>query len=149
MPSSHRTDIQVRFADTDAQGHLNNGSYAIYAEKVLGYVPCPLCMFQRVCIGALGIVFLIAGLHNVRGHGAKFYAFLVFLAAGAAIWVSGRHVWVQHQPPGTVPACGAPLHCIGVRCGSRPTPLPGARFSHGSCTSSGGMATSIMPISSP
>jgi acyl-CoA thioester hydrolase len=35
MPSSpalHRTDIQVRFADTDAQGHLNNGSYAIYAE---------------------------------------------------------------------------------------------------------------------
>ena len=29
---AHRTDIQVRFADTDAQGHLNNGSYAIYAE---------------------------------------------------------------------------------------------------------------------
>ena len=28
----HRTPIQVRFADTDAQGHLNNGSYAIYAE---------------------------------------------------------------------------------------------------------------------
>ena len=28
----HRTEIQVRFADTDAQGHLNNGSYAIYAE---------------------------------------------------------------------------------------------------------------------
>ena len=30
--SAHRTPIQVRFADTDAQGHLNNGSYAIYAE---------------------------------------------------------------------------------------------------------------------
>jgi acyl-CoA thioester hydrolase len=29
---THRTEIQVRFADTDAQGHLNNGSYAIYAE---------------------------------------------------------------------------------------------------------------------
>ena len=29
---AHRTPIQVRFADTDAQGHLNNGSYAIYAE---------------------------------------------------------------------------------------------------------------------
>ena len=86
--------------------------YAIYAEKVLGYLPCPLCMFQRVCIGALGVVFLIAGLHNARGHGAKFYAFLVFLAAGAAIWVSGRHVWVQHQPPGTVPACGAPLDSL-------------------------------------
>jgi acyl-CoA thioester hydrolase len=30
--AAHRTEIQVRFADTDAQGHLNNGSYAIYAE---------------------------------------------------------------------------------------------------------------------
>src|SRR3954447_19054696 len=86
--------------------------YAIYAEKVLGYLPCPLCMFQRVCIAALGIVFLIAGLHRVRGVGAKFYALLVFLGAGAAIWVSGRHVWVQAQPPGTVPACGAPLDSL-------------------------------------
>jgi disulfide bond formation protein DsbB len=86
--------------------------YAIYAEKVLGYVPCPLCMFQRVCIGALGIVFLIAALHRVRGGGAKFYAVLVFLVAAAAIWVSGRHVWVQAQPPGTVPACGAPLDSL-------------------------------------
>ena len=86
--------------------------YAIYSEKVLGYVPCPLCMFQRVCIGALGLVFLIAGLHRVRSAGAKFYAFLVFLAAGSAIWVSGRHVWIQAQPPGTVPACGAPLDSL-------------------------------------
>ncbi|ADI13373.1 acyl-CoA thioesterase [Truepera radiovictrix] len=28
----HRTDIQVRFSDTDAQGHLNNTAYAVYAE---------------------------------------------------------------------------------------------------------------------
>lgn len=28
----HRTAIQMRFADTDALGHLNNGSYAVYAE---------------------------------------------------------------------------------------------------------------------
>ena len=30
--------------------------YALYAEKALNYLPCPLCMFQRVCIGALGVV---------------------------------------------------------------------------------------------
>jgi acyl-CoA thioester hydrolase len=29
----HRTEIQVRFADTDALGHLNNTSYALYAEQ--------------------------------------------------------------------------------------------------------------------
>jgi disulfide bond formation protein DsbB len=86
--------------------------YAIYAEKVLGYVPCPLCMFQRVCIGALGIVFLVAGLHRARRAGAAIYGVLVFLAAGATVWVAGRHVWVQAQPPGTVPACGAPLDAL-------------------------------------
>jgi protein dithiol:quinone oxidoreductase len=84
--------------------------YAIfYAERVLGYQPCPLCMFQRVCIGVLGIVFLVAAVHRVRLAGGMVYAFLIFLASGAASWVAGRHVWIQHQPPGTVPACGAPL----------------------------------------
>ncbi|MEZ4608401.1 MAG: thioesterase family protein [Deinococcales bacterium] len=29
---SHHTDIQVRFCDTDAVGHLNNLSYGAYAE---------------------------------------------------------------------------------------------------------------------
>jgi protein dithiol:quinone oxidoreductase len=83
--------------------------YAIYAEKYLGFTPCPLCMFQRVCIGALGIVFLVAALHRVRFHGAIVYGGFIFVAAAAATWVAGRHVWIQHQPPGTVPACGAPL----------------------------------------
>jgi protein dithiol:quinone oxidoreductase len=86
--------------------------YAIFAEKVLHYVPCPLCMFQRVCIVTLGLVFLVAALHRVGPGGARVYGFLVFLAAGATIWVAGRHVWIQAQPPGTVPACGAPLDAL-------------------------------------
>lgn len=28
----HRTDIQLRFGDTDALGHVNNASFAVYAE---------------------------------------------------------------------------------------------------------------------
>jgi disulfide bond formation protein DsbB len=86
--------------------------YAIFAEKYLGFIPCPLCMFQRVCIGTLGVVFLVAGLHRVRYVGAVVYGVFVFLSAGAAIWVAARHVWIQHQPPGTVPACGAPLDSL-------------------------------------
>jgi disulfide bond formation protein DsbB len=84
-------------------------SYAIFAEKVLGFVPCPLCMFQRVCIVTLCIVFLIAALHPARRVGAFVYGILILLAAGATSGVAGRHVWIQHQPPGTVPSCGAPL----------------------------------------
>jgi disulfide bond formation protein DsbB len=66
-------------------------------------------MFQRVCIVVLGIVFLIAALHPARRTGAIVYGVLIMLAAGAATWVAGRHVWIQHQPAGTVPSCGAPL----------------------------------------
>jgi acyl-CoA thioester hydrolase len=29
---THLVDIQLRFADTDALGHVNNGSYVVYAE---------------------------------------------------------------------------------------------------------------------
>jgi disulfide bond formation protein DsbB len=87
-------------------------AYAIYAEKYLGFQPCPLCMFQRVCIGALGVVFLIAGLHRAMRAGSIVYGVLIFLVAGGATWVAGRHVWIQHQPPGSVPACGAPLDTL-------------------------------------
>jgi disulfide bond formation protein DsbB len=86
--------------------------YAIYTEKYQGLVPCPLCMFQRVCIGALGVVFLLAALHPAKRVGAAVYGVLVFLTAGSATWVAGRHVWIQAQPYGTVPACGAPLDTL-------------------------------------
>ena len=86
--------------------------YALYAEKVLGLLPCPLCMFQRVCISALGIVFLIAAIHRTRMVGSVVYGVLILLVAGAGALVAGRHVWIMHQPPGTVPACGAPLDML-------------------------------------
>lgn len=31
-PRAHRVAIQLRFADTDALGHVNNGSFTVYAE---------------------------------------------------------------------------------------------------------------------
>ena len=55
------------------------------------------------------VVFLIAALHPARRTGSIIYGVLIFLVAGATVWVAGRHVWIQSQPPGTVPACGAPL----------------------------------------
>lgn len=32
MGKTHRTDVQMRFGDTDALGHINNASFATYAE---------------------------------------------------------------------------------------------------------------------
>ena len=83
-------------------------AYALYAEHVLGFEPCPLCMFQRVGVMGLGAVFLLAALHHPAGaRGAKIYAALLALAAAFPLYVSGRHVYIQSLPEGSVPSCGA------------------------------------------
>jgi disulfide bond formation protein DsbB len=86
--------------------------YAYYTQYQLGLEPCPLCIFQRIGIAALGLVFLMAGLHNPRRWGAPVYAGLIALASLATIGVAIRHLYVQSLPPGTIPACGAPLDVL-------------------------------------
>ncbi len=83
--------------------------YALYAQMYLGLEPCPLCIFQRVAMLALGIAFMIAALHEPRGWGGKVYALLILLAAGAGAAVAGRQVWLQTLPADQVPACGPGL----------------------------------------
>ncbi len=84
-------------------------AYALYSQFHLGLDPCPLCIFQRIGIASLGVVFLIAGLHNPRGWGSRVYVALVAIAAVATVAVAARQVYLQHLPPGTIPSCGAPL----------------------------------------
>jgi protein dithiol:quinone oxidoreductase len=84
-------------------------AYALYAQHVLGLAPCPLCIFQRVAVISVGVVFLIAALHNPGTTGSRIYGALILLAAACGIGIAARHVWIQAQPPGTVAACGADL----------------------------------------
>jgi disulfide bond formation protein DsbB len=86
--------------------------YAYYSQYKLGLEPCPLCIFQRIGFAALGVVFLIAGLHNPRGWGNTVYAVLIALASLTTAGVAIRHLYVQSLPPGTIPACGAPLDVL-------------------------------------
>jgi protein dithiol:quinone oxidoreductase len=86
--------------------------YAYYAQFWLHLEPCPLCMFQRITIFALGVVFLIAALHHPRAWGANVYAALIGAAALATIGVSARHLYIQSLPPGSIPSCGAPLETL-------------------------------------
>ena len=83
--------------------------YAWYAQGVLRVEPCPLCIFQRIGVAAMSLVFLVAWLHAPRAFGARVYGVLVALAALTTMAVAGRHVWIQHLPEGAVPACGAGL----------------------------------------
>ena len=87
-------------------------AYALYAQFELGLDPCPLCIFQRIGVAALGVVFLIAALHNPKGGGVYVYTALIAIAALTTIGVAARHLYVQHLPPGTLPSCGAPLSVL-------------------------------------
>jgi disulfide bond formation protein DsbB len=51
----------------------------------------------------------VPALHHPRRWGAQVYGALLLLAALATIGIAGRHLWIQHQPEGAVPACGATL----------------------------------------
>ena len=83
--------------------------YALYSQHFLGLEPCPLCIFQRVAVTGLGLIFLVAALHNPGRRGSALYAVLGAVAASAGAGVAGRHVWLQNLPADKVPSCGPGL----------------------------------------
>ena len=85
-------------------------AFALYLEHVQGLNPCPLCIFQRVGLIGLGIISLIAFIHNPISNAFKrFYAFLGSLSILWSTGVAARHVWLQNLPPDKVPSCGPGL----------------------------------------
>jgi len=83
--------------------------YALYAEHVLLLEPCPLCIFQRMAVIGLGLVFALAMLHGSRGLSARIYALLIGAVALTGIGIAARHLWLQSLPAEQVPACGPGL----------------------------------------
>ena len=86
--------------------------FALYLQYVVGEDPCPLCLLQRIAFMGLGIVFLVAALHDPRRAAAVVYGLLLLLFAGAGAAIAGRHVWLQSLPKNMVPECGPGLDYI-------------------------------------
>lgn len=86
--------------------------FALYAEYILFLDPCPLCVFQRVAVIVLGLVFLAAAVQDPRGWGRYVYAVLIGLASLGGIGVAAWHVRMQSLPPDEVPTCGPGLDYI-------------------------------------
>jgi disulfide bond formation protein DsbB len=82
---------------------------AMYLQYVLRQEPCPLCMVQRVIFIAIGVVFVIATLHNPKRIATRVYSGIIVLLALTGVAVAGRHIWIQHLPKDQVPACGPGL----------------------------------------
>ncbi len=84
-------------------------SFAFYAQYGLDLVPCHLCVFQRVTMAAMGVAFVLAALFSRPGWRGILFAALIGVTGLATIATAGRHAWIQIQPEGSVPACGADL----------------------------------------
>ena len=85
-------------------------AYALYTEYgPLHLDPCPLCIFQRVAMSTLGIVFAVAALHAPPSAAARVYAVVGGLVAATGLGISSWHVHVQNLPADQVPACGPGL----------------------------------------
>jgi disulfide bond formation protein DsbB len=87
-------------------------AYALYAEHGLLLEPCPLCVFQRIAVIVLGIVFLLAAVTPAGRAFRVTHAVLIGLVAAIGAGIAGRHVWLQSLPPDEVPACGPGLDYI-------------------------------------
>ena len=83
--------------------------YAYYAQYVLHLEPCPLCIFQRVGVFAMGVAFVAGAIANARGAGRFVIACLVDLASLVTVGIAAKHLYIQSLPEGSVPSCGASL----------------------------------------
>jgi disulfide bond formation protein DsbB len=88
-------------------------AFALYLEHVQGLEPCPLCVFQRVGLMGLGIISLVALIHNPSSAwGKRLYALLGSFSILWSAGVAARHVWLQNLPPDQVPSCGPGLNYL-------------------------------------
>jgi len=81
-----------------------------YFQFVDNLEPCPLCILQRVLTLAVGVVFLLAILHNPGKAGIRVYGGLAGLTAILGASISARHFWIQNLPADQVPSCGPGLN---------------------------------------
>ena len=84
--------------------------YVLYAQYVLNLEPCPLCIFQRLAVIAMGIIFLCCSIIEPKTKITTLLAsFFYTLSSSAGIAVASRHIWLQNLPSDQVPGCGPGL----------------------------------------
>lgn len=84
--------------------------FALYNQYIDYLDPCPLCIFQRVIFFDMGVIALLAAIHNPGRFGQQVYAWLLVASATAGALIAGRHIWLQSLPADEVPECGPGLN---------------------------------------
>lgn len=76
-------------------GALSALAAAFVLEHWLGLVPCPLCLSQRLSLGAYAALCLGVLLQVPGRRGARLYAGALVLVALCGLALAARHVWLQ------------------------------------------------------
>lgn len=82
---------------------------ALYMEHVMGLLPCPLCIVQRICIIGFGLVCLVAAIHSPGRAGRVAYSVVALLFAAFGAATASRQIWLQSIPADQLPSCLPPL----------------------------------------
>ncbi len=90
-------------------GCLGLLGFGLYLEHAQGLEPCPLCIFQRIAYIVVGVIALIATIHNPSGWMQYVYSGITIITAVTGLSIAGRQTWLQHLPPEKVPECGPGL----------------------------------------
>jgi disulfide bond formation protein DsbB len=72
--------------------------YAQYLQHLEGLLPCPLCVAQRLVYWVLGLVALLAFLHNPKVIGHRFYSVWMSILALVGTVIAARHAWLIRYP---------------------------------------------------
>jgi protein dithiol:quinone oxidoreductase len=81
-------------------------AFALYLQHSLGLEPCPMCILQRYAFIVVGVIALVAAIHNPGLLGRHIYNGLLIVMAATGGGVAIRHVYLEHNPP-KIFDCGA------------------------------------------
>lgn len=84
---------------------------SLYAQYVLLFTPCPLCIFQRVGVMGVGVFALVFAVFFPKQLGWQIFANLcISIVAVFGATIAIRQLWIQSLPPANVPVCGPGLN---------------------------------------
>lgn len=82
---------------------------SVYLQFFDGFLPCPLCILQRLAFFLLGILFLGGIFLHTKRWGRFSINALATLTSLLGIIFAGRQIWLQHFPPVDASECGVSL----------------------------------------
>lgn len=82
---------------------------SVYLQMYAEFIPCPLCVLQRLTFGLIGVLLLIGMLFHKKFWGRMVIHFFIALSSVVGIFLAGRQVWMQHLPSVNPAECGVSL----------------------------------------